>query len=325
LANERSELVTSEPKIAIIGIGPVGGILGAHLARSGHYVVLCDILKDHLDAIKEKGLTITGVSEITAKCERLAYSISELSNFPEIDTFVICTKASILPRIIPQMAETARSGARFICNQNGLDNEDFMAKTFGPDNVLRMVPNYAGVLTGDAEIWMSFFNRPNYIGAMTLQGEPFARQIAAATTDAGIETQFTTDIKRYEWEKTLLNASNNPVCALTRKRMKEVMDFAPTESLVEELLREGIEVAEAAGVTFDKGFFEQGIHHLKNVGYHKPSMLQDVERGAMTEIDWINGKIIEHAHARGLQAPNHSAITTLVKGLEIKSTAPGEH
>jgi 2-dehydropantoate 2-reductase len=315
-----SELVTSEPKIAIVGAGPVGGILGAHLARSGHYVVLCDILKDHLDAIKEKGLTITGVSEVSAKCERLAYGIPELSNFPETDTFIICTKASILPRIIPQIAETARPGARFICNQNGLDNEDFMAETFGPDNVLRMVPNYAGSLTANGEIWMSFFNRPNYIGAMTPLGEPSARQMAAVMTDAGIDTQFTTDIKRYQWVKTLQNASNNPVCALTRKRMKEVMDFAPTESLVEELLREGIEVAEATGVTFDEGFFEESIQHLKTVGYHKPSMLQDVERGAMTEIDWLNGKIVEHAHARGLNAPNHAAITRLVKGLEIKST-----
>jgi 2-dehydropantoate 2-reductase len=317
--------MTSEPKIAIIGVGPVGGILGAHLARAGHYVVLCDILKDHLDAIKERGLTITGVSEMTARCERFAYSIAELSNFPGIDTFVICTKASALPRIVPEIAGTARPGARFICNQNGLDNEEYLAETFGADSVLRMVPNYAGSPTGDAEIWMTFFNRPNYIGALTPQAEPFARQMAAVMTGAGIDTQFTTDIKRYEWEKTLLNASNNPVCALTRKRMKEVMEIAPTESLVEDLLREGIEVAEAAGVTFDEGFFENGVHHLKTAGYHKPSMLQDVERGAMTEIDWLNGKIVEHARAHGLQAPNHAAITRLVKGLETESMAPGEH
>jgi 2-dehydropantoate 2-reductase len=317
--------MANEPKIAIIGTGPVGGILGAHLARLGHYVVLCDILKDHLDAIKEKGLTITGVSEITAKCERLAYSVSELSNFPEIDTFVICTKASIMPQIVPQIAETARPGARVICNQNGLDNEDFVAKTFGPDNVLRMVPNYAGSLTRDGEIWMSFFNPPNYIGAMTLHGEPQARQIAAMMTEAGIETQFTTDIKKYEWEKAVLNACLNPVCALTRKRMKDMMDFAPTESLVEELLREGVEVAEATGVTFDEGFFEQGIQYLKKAGYHKPSMLQDIEREALTEIDWINGKIVEHARARGLKAPYNSTITALVKGLEMKSMAPGGH
>ena len=177
--------MTSKPKVAIVGAGPVGGILGAYLARSGHYVVLCDILKDHLDAIKEKGLTIYGVSEVTTKCERLACGISELSQFPEIDTFVICTKASILPRIVPQIAETARPGARFICNQNGLDNEEFLAETFGPDNVLRMVPNYAGSVTGDAEIWMSFFNRPNYLGAMTPQGEPFARQMAALLPGPG--------------------------------------------------------------------------------------------------------------------------------------------
>ena len=107
--------------------------------------------------------------------------------------------------------------------------------------------------------------------------------------------------------------------------LKEVMDIASTESLVEDLLREGIEVAEAAGVTFDEGFFENGVRHLKTAGYHKPSMLQDVERGAMTEIDWLNGKIVEHAHARGLQAPNHAAITRLVKGLETRSMAPREH
>ena len=317
--------MTSEHKIAIVGAGPVGGILGAYLARAGHYVVLCDILKDHLDAIKEKGLTIYGVAEMTARCERLAYGIPELSRFPEIDTFVICTKASILPRIVPQIAETAQPGARFICNQNGLDNEEFLAQTFGPDNVLRMVPNYAGSVTGDAEVWMSFFNRPNYLGAMTSQGEAFARQMAALMTGTGFDTEFTTDIKRYQWIKTLQNAANNPICALTRKRMQEVMDFAPTESLVEDLLREGIEVAKATGVALDEGFFDQSIRHLKTVGYHKPSMLQDVERGAMTEIDWLNGKIVEHAHARGLSAPNHAAIVKLVKGLEIESAVPEEH
>jgi 2-dehydropantoate 2-reductase len=169
---------------------------------------------------------------------------------------------------------------------------------------------------------MSFFNRPNYLGAMTPQGEAFARQMAALMTEAGFDTEFTTDIKRFQWEKTLQNASNNPVCALTRKRMKEVMDFAPTESLVEDLLREGIEVAEATGVTLDEGFFEQSMRHLKTVGNHKPSMLQDVERGAKTEIDWLNGKIVEHAHACGLKLPNHSAIVKLVKALELKSIAP---
>lgn len=317
--------MAGEPKIAIIGAGPVGGILGAHLAYAGHYVVLCDILKDHLDAIKERGLTIKGVSEMTAKCDRLAYNISELSGFPEVDTIIISTKASIMPLLIPEIRKVARPETRFISCQNGLDNEEFMAETFGQDNVLRIVVNYAGGRVGEGQIWMSFFNPPNYIGAMTAKGEPLARQMAEMMSQAGLNTRFTSDIKKYEWEKVVLNAALSPVCALTRKPMKDMMDFELTELLVEELLREGIEVAEAGGVTFDEGFFEHGVEYLKKAGYHRTSMHQDIEWGAPTEIDWINGRIVERGRALGLKTPYNFAITALVKGLEIESGAPDEH
>lgn len=317
--------MAATPKIAIIGAGPVGGILGAHLACGGHYVVLCDILKDHLDAIKERGLTITGVSEMTAKCERVAYSISELSSFPEVDTIVISTKASIMPRLVPEIERVAQPGTRLICNQNGLDNEDFLAETFGPDKVLRIVPNYAGSAVADGQIWMSFFNPPNYIGAITAEGEPAARQIAEMMTDAGLNTKYTTDIKKYEWEKVILNSALNPVCALTRKPMKDMIDFWLTESLAEEILREGMEVAEATGVLFDEGFFEKSVQYLKKAGYHKPSMLQDIERGALTEIDWISLKIVEYGRIHGIKTPYNLTITALVKGLELKSKAPEGH
>jgi 2-dehydropantoate 2-reductase len=312
------------PKIAIVGAGPVGGILGAHLAHAGHYVVLCDILKDHLDAIKERGLTIKGVSEMTAKCDGLAYGISELSGFPKVDTIVISTKASIMPRIIPDIAKVAQPRTRFISCQNGLDNEDFLAQTLGPDNVLRIVVNYAGGRVGDGEIWMSFFNPPNYIGAMTAKGEPLARQMAEMMSEARLDTRFTPNIKRYEWEKVILNAALSSVCALTRKPMKDMMDFELTELLVEELLREGIEVAEAAGVTFDEGFFEHCVQYLQKAGYHKTSMHQDVERGAPTEIDWINGRIVERGRALGVKTPCNFAIVALIKGLEIESGTPDQ-
>ena len=317
--------MAKKPKIAIIGVGPVGGILGDHLAHAGHYVVLCDILKDHLDAIKERGLIITGVSEMTARCDRLAYGISELTNFPEIYTIVVATKASVMPRIIPEITKVAQPGTRFISCQNGLGNEDFLAETFGANNVLRIVPNFAGGRVGDGQIWMSFFNPPNYIGGVTARGEPLARQMAELMTQAGLATQFTTNIKRYEWEKVILNAALSPVCALTLKRMKDIMDFEVTESLVEELLREGIKVAEAAGITFDEGFFEHCVQYLNKAGYHKTSMHQDIERGTPTEIDWLNGKIVEHGRTLGIETPYNSAMTALIKGLEMKSKAPEGH
>jgi 2-dehydropantoate 2-reductase len=227
-----------------------------------------------------------------------------------------------MPRLIPEIKKVAQPGTRFISCQNGLDNEEYLAETLGPDNVLRIVPNYAGGRVGDGEIWMSFFNPPNYIGAMTAEGEPLARQMAKMMSEAGLETQFTTDIKKYEWEKVILNASLSAVCALTRKPMKDIMDFEITERLVEELLREGIAVAEACGVTFDEGFLEYCVQYLKKAGYHKTSMHQDIERGTPTEIDWLNGKIVERGRALGVKTPYNFAIAALVKGLEMKSGAP---
>ncbi|MBU0496308.1 MAG: ketopantoate reductase family protein [Chloroflexi bacterium] len=315
----------SEPKIAVVGVGPVGGILAAHLAHAGYHVVLCDVQKPHLDAIKTRGLSLTGVLEMTARCERLAYSISELSNFPAVDTVVVATKASILPYITPELAQIARPGMRFISCQNGLDNQEFLAETFGPDNVLRVVVNYAGAQMGDGHIAMSFFNPPNYIGAMTAKGEPLARQLAEMMTAANLETQFTTNVKKYEWEKVILNAALSAMCALTHKPMKDMMDFEHTEVLAKELMREGIQVAEACGVVFDEGFFEHGVQYLKKAGYHRTSMHQDVLRRSRTEIDWLNGKIVERGRSVGVDTPYNFTITVLIKGLEMKSGAPEEH
>ncbi len=317
--------MAGEPKIAIVGAGPVGGILGAHLAHAGYYIVFCDIQKPHLDAIKEKGLTITGFLEMTARCSRVAYSIPGLSSFPALDAIIVATKASILPRIVPMLNEIAQRGTRIISCQNGLDNEEYLAETFGPDRVLRIVVNFAGSQMGDGHIAMSFFNPPNYIGAMTAKSEPLARQLAEMMTAAGLETEFTRSIKKYEWEKVILNAALSASCALARKPMKDMVDFEPTELLAEELMREGIAVAEASGITFDEGFFEHGIGYLKKAGYHRTSLHQDILRKIPTEIDWLNGRIVERGRAVGLQTPYNFTITALVKGLEMESGAPEEH
>jgi 2-dehydropantoate 2-reductase len=157
---------------------------------------------------------------------------------------------------------------------------------------------------------------------MTAESEALACCLAEMATKAGLETQFTTDIKRYEWEKAILNAALNPVCALTRKPMKDMMDLAPTELLAEELLKEGVSVAQAAGIELGDGFVEFGIQYLKHAGYHRTSMHQDILRRVPTEIDWINSRIVEWGRTCGVKTPYNLAITALIKGLEMKSGAP---
>ena len=71
-------------KTAIIGAGPIGSILAAHLAQNKQPVILVDVLKPHLDIIKEKGIVISGVSQINVKIPDICYEISQIKNL-EID------------------------------------------------------------------------------------------------------------------------------------------------------------------------------------------------------------------------------------------------
>ncbi|MFX1590890.1 MAG: ketopantoate reductase family protein, partial [Promethearchaeota archaeon] len=239
--------MVEEFKIGIIGIGPTGGILAAHLAKAGHSVILVDINKSHMDKIKKKGLTITNLQEFNVKFpkENICYSIDELQN-KEVDTVFIAVKASHLEKILPQIKNVVKLGTTLISLQNGFDTEELIAEFVGEENTLRIVVNYAGNLLEDGIIRMSFFNPPNYLGVISIKAERKAKSLSEIINSTGLETVFTPDIKKFEWAKCILNAIS-PVCVTTRSTMKQTMEFEETRDLCKEILREGIAVAKARG------------------------------------------------------------------------------
>jgi 2-dehydropantoate 2-reductase len=307
-----------EYNFGIIGMGPIGSIMATHLAKVGHNVTLVDILKDHLDEIKRSGLILTGFKEMKVSFpgESICYSIDEMRG-RNVNVVFISVKASILPKVLPVLKKVSRPGTTFISLQNGLDAEDFIADVFGKENTLRIVVNYAGSLIDNGKVKMSFFNAPNYIGMIDPSAEEKAKKLAEVITAADLETAFTKKIKKYEWEKTILNTALSPVCALTRRTMKQMMEFEETRDLVEAILREGIEVAEANGIYFESGFFEHCIGYLDKAGHHKTSMHVDIERGSPTEIGFINDKIVKYGKLKGIPTPYNSTIVSLIRGSEL--------
>ena len=159
-------------KFGVIGVGPVGGIMAAHLAKAGHDVTLIDVFKAHMEKINKSGLSITGFKEMNVSFSKnnICYGIDEL-NDKDVDYLFISVKASILPQIIPILKQVAKPGMTYIALQNGLDNEDLIAEAFGKENTLRVVVNYAGNLISNGRVRMSFFNAPNYIGMIDLRSE----------------------------------------------------------------------------------------------------------------------------------------------------------
>jgi 2-dehydropantoate 2-reductase len=305
-------------RFAVIGVGPVGSILAGHLQRAGEDVRIVDILRAHVDTIREQGLHIGGMLDMTVRIPKTSYSIAELAE-EELDVIFVCVKASFLDIIIRELEQVYKQGTKVISYQNGLDNEVRLAETFGGRNTMRVVINYAGNFIDDGKVTMNFFHKPNYIGVLTDDNVEFAKRVAEVLTRAELDTEYTPDIRTHVWEKVLLNSALAPVSALTGMTMKEVTTFEDTIEMMKELLYEGIAVAEADGCTFDEGFFDHCVWYLSQAGHHKPSMLIDVENRSPTEIDFLNGGIVRHGEDKGISVPVNQSITQLIRALDLQN------
>jgi 2-dehydropantoate 2-reductase len=271
-----------------------------------------------MDEIKNNGLTIAGYKDLNVNFPKnnIFYGINDLIG-KDIDIVFISVKASILQQILPILKTVIKPHTTIISLQNGLDNEDLIAEVFGKPNTLRIVVNYAGNLIENGRVRMSFFNPPNYIGTLEPVAENKAKELAELITNSDLETAFTTEIKKHEWEKIILNAALSPVCALTRRTMKQMMEFKHTRDLTEAVLKEAIEVANANGINFKPNFLDFCMKYLDNAGHHRTSMHVDIENRNPTEIDFINDKIVQYGKAKGIPTPCNSTIVSLIKGAEL--------
>ncbi len=303
-----------EHNIAVIGAGPVGSIMAAYLAHNQENVFLIDIRKELIDAIEKNGITLTGAGDnFDVRMKGTGYSTASLSQF-DADYILIAVKFNFLDSLLEEIKPIFKLTQKIALIQNGIDNEDSAAEKLSRNDILRFVINYAGMIIQPGTVKMSFFNPPNYIGALSPENEPVANEIAKFIGDAGLETLFTPDIKRHEWKKTILNAGLMPVCAATGLTMMEAMGTKETRYLCEQILVEGIQVAKKVGYEYESNFLENCLAYLDNAGNHKPSTLMDLEAG--NPIEYIFQPIIEYGKKLNSPTPFLESLTKVVRALE---------
>jgi 2-dehydropantoate 2-reductase len=309
--------------IAVIGAGPVGGILAAHLISAGHTVLIADSWKEHMEHIRAHGLRISGREEMHVRPAHLFSSVALLRDIAPEFVF-ICIKACYLDTLLGEMSDALKqSGAVFVSAQNGIDTERSIAESIGRGRVLRAVVSYAGVLVGPGEIRETFFAPPNYLGWLDESGAEPCKEAAAAVSASGLATEPTGDINRFVWRKTILNTCTMAVAALTGMNMQEMLVFPPTAQLIELLLQESIAVAAAHGFDYGPQFVEMVREFNKHAGPHRPSMLVDLENGRKTENRFLMRRIAEYGERKGIPVPLHRTMANLIDALEMRSLALG--
>ncbi|MCP4568829.1 MAG: 2-dehydropantoate 2-reductase [FCB group bacterium] len=302
-------------RVGVIGMGPVGAVLMAHLIEAGAFVVPCDIIPKKMDKIKKSGIILKRTIEKRVEVPAVCNSIQELEMY-DLDLAIIAVKTPGLAKVVGKLAQIKSDKMYVLCAQNGIDNELIVAQEFGDEKTLRMVVNYAGNMPESNIVHVSFFNPPNYIAALSPKGEDMAKDVVELMNKSGLDTMIPEDIQDFIWEKAILNAALSAVCAITRKTMKEVMDFQYTLELVEAIIDESVRVAEMEGIELGKKFRRFCVRYLKNAGHHKPSMLIDLENGSKTEIDQLNGRIVKYGRKHCLPTPLNQCVTALVHLLE---------
>ncbi len=304
--------------IAIIGAGPVGGILTAHLCSAGHSIHLVDTWEEHIRKIGADGLKIKGNEERTVRPARLLSSASELGD-PDPEFIFICTKACYLESVLGSMSSRIKhSSAVFISAQNGIDTEHVIVDNIGAGHVLRAVITFAGFPTGPGVIQETFNIPPSYIGWLKPEGEAPCREIAGIVTEAGLTMEPTAEILKHVWRKTILNTCTMAIAAVTGLNMQEQYEFAPTRVLIGDLLRESIRTAAAYGFDFGSDFFDTVMKFNEKAGPHRPSMLVDLEKGRKTENEFIVRRVAEYAERKGIPAPAHRTMAIIIDALEMQ-------
>lgn len=313
----KEESTYKPTKFAVIGAGPVGGVVAAFLARGGYDVTLCDVVPSLLEPARKPGITIEGVDTLQAGVAGVTTSVDDLVREPP-DVIVVTVKATALPLIASALEGFVAEGRYVVSWQNGIDTERVLAQHLGTKSVMRGVVNYGCVPLGPCHIRIAFHHRPHFIQELDPQSRDAAVGISNVFTACGLDTRHTDHITDMVWRKTVMNSCMNAICAVTGKTMIEIILDPILFDLVDALIKEGVAVARANEFALGSDFYPYCVNYIRNAGNHKPSMLQDIEAGRRTEVDYINGKIVEYGAQAGMPTPYNSMIRGLVKALESK-------
>lgn len=302
-------------KIAIVGgAGAMGGILGALLAKAGNAVTLVDVAQAAVDKINADGLHVEfksgAVEDVRVKASTDPGAVGA------VDTVIVFVKCYHTEAAVRAAAPMIGPETSVLSLQNGWGNAPRIAALVGQEKVLAGVTYHSGTLVGPGHVKQTGVGQ-TFMGELTGQMSERLQALSAAFNQAGIETTASTDVLKMIWQKLALNCCTLPASALLRFYAHQMVEHDGTLNVMNNILREAVAVAHAQNIPLDFDERWEAITGLlKRAVGGKASMLQDVENKRRTEIDVVNGAIVEAGQRFGIPTPYNQTMVWMVKALE---------
>ena len=314
-------------RFAIVGAGAIGAFAGAMLARSGEDVTLI-ARGAHLRAMQERGVRVRGS---LGEFEAHPAATDDPSSVGPVDVVLLTLKAHSMTEMVPRLEPLVGPETCVVSAQNGIpwwyfyrvggewegtqlqsiDPGGVIARSIDPSRVIGCIvyPSTVIIEPGMVE---------HIEGTRFALGEPDGsksercRRIADAFIKAGLRCPIRTDIRHDMWVKLMGSVAFNPISALTRATLVEIVQCPETRELAGSIMSEAESVARRLGVEIGVSI-EQRLDGAEKVGHHKTSMLQDVETGRPLELEAIVGAVVELGNKMGLSLPYTKAVYACVK------------
>src|SRR5579875_2514971 len=291
-------------RVAVIGAGGTGGFFGGLLARGGEEVVFI-ARGAHLEAIRRHGLAVK--SRLAGEFTVRAQATDNPAEVGPVDLVLVCVKTYSLDEAVAMLPPLAGPGTAILSVQNGIDNEDRIARAVGPGHVLGAVAHVSsliespGVVAQVAGLGKLLFGE--------LDGSRSARvgRLRDVFVRSGIAAEVRDDIRTALWEKFVMICGVSGVTALTRLPIGPILATPETARV----LRGTMEEVEAMDLA---GSFEPEM---------RGSMAHDLAAGRRLELEALNGTVVRLGQARGIPTPFNFVIYAALKPFVAGTPALG--
>lgn len=302
-------------KIAVLGAGALGCAIGGTLAKAGHEVVLINRNAAQVDAINRNGLLMRSSQ---GECIVPIRATTRADTERRVDLVIVLVKSFHTQQAMAAATALLGPDTVVLSLQNGLGHEDILAGIVGGERVLAGKTYVGGVLLAPGHVSVGVAGKETLIGELDGCCSERAQDIAAVFNAAGLQTSISDNIIGTMWDKLLINVATGALSGITRLGYGPLYRIPEIEAVAIAAVREAMDVAHASGVRL--GFTDPRAAWLKaSAGLpddFKTSMLQSLEKGSITEIDFINGAVVRWGRRCGVPTPVNATLVACIKGIE---------
>jgi len=308
-------------KISVIGSGAMGSLFGGKLAIAGENVVLYDVYRDHIDTVNKEGLSIED-----AETGKITVVYPQASSDPESvknsDVLLIFVKSTNTESVANQFKSFAAPHTIVLTLQNGLGNDAILVKHFGIERTAIGVTSQGATFLGPGKIKHAG-KGPTHI-TMADGNKTKLQDLAAALGRAGFETYISDEVTSLVWSKLIINVGINALTALLNVKNGQLLEYEDIKQVMADLVNEALIVVKKKGIQliYDDPL-AQVYEVARKTASNSSSMLQDFQKNRPTEIDFINGAVVNEAQKLGISVPVNETVTRIVRTLDVLHAQKG--